>query len=165
MKNKLIQNWQNLTFREKIMFLIFTLVILPVLAIKFGLFTIMDMSDNAYLDYQNTRHTLVKVESDLNLYNDLKTKNNRSAFYFKETLNELLESAGITEQPTINQNKNKDFGSNYILRFKSLRSDQIFQFIYYLEHNQPPLVIEKIETARSIQEKELAGLTVVVRAE
>ncbi len=164
-KNRLQQIWQRFSFRERILVSIVFFVLAPIIIIRFVLWPIISFNDSVYSDYQDLRVRVQNFEHSLAALRELQRNNSSNGFNFMEASKNIFAISGIVEKPEIRENKSEIFGATYVIRFNSLRNDQIFKLIYNLENNTPPLVIEKIETQESIQSTKLASVVLVVKSE
>lgn len=165
MKKRITAIWQRLNFREKIILMTFMLVVMPMIIIRFIVIPAITESRDAYLDYQANKKNLLKFDSDLKFYREISLKSRSAEFNFQETLDNVLEKSDISSPPDINQEESEIFGTQYVLNFDGLRTDQILRLIFYLESNNPPVLIDKVETGKSIVDKDLNNLTLVIRTE
>ena len=165
MKKKITTIWQKLNFRERIILMVFLLVVMPMIIIRFILIPTINKSSEAYQKYQINKKNILKLSNDINFYKEISLKSSSAEFDFKDVLDRALKNSDITTQPTINQESSEIFGDQYVLSFSRLRSDQILRLIFYLESNTPPVFIDKIEAVESIIDKDFNDVTLVIKTE
>ena len=166
MKNRLLQSWQILSLREKLLGFVLLAIVLPLMTVQFALLPLVRAAENAYLSSKQSLAQIKRLDQNIASLNDLNAKNSAAGgFSFEGTLTELLDKSGVDQQPNINQEQSASYGNSYILNFDALRTDQIFRLVYNFENNQPPIIIDKLETSQSIQQENAASLTLILKTE
>lgn len=155
--------WQRLNQREKF------LLVLGVIALSILLWVFALMPLFSELTYKGTnrqfRQQITELHTNLNRLQEVQAKNAPLANPLEEKLQKIRQDLKLKEPFEIRQDKNPDYGTNWVVRTSELRSDQVLQLIYEIENLKPVAIIDRLEVAESLQTRNFSRITLLIRTE
>ncbi len=152
----------QLTQREKLLILIATAILLPLIIIRFVLVPIHDYQTNLIVKIEK----LEKNIDQLNLLGQelryLKRDGRIKSISLSKKIDRILRQTNLKKRSRTIVEEQPAGGQRLILKLEEINLTELANLVYRIEHNKPGIIIESIDINPSYKNKKLFRISLAL---